>query len=444
MAIAGPRKPIHHHLYVQVVTGIILGVVVGHFWPSAGVALRPLGDGFIKLIRMMIAPIIFGTVVVGIAKIGDVKNVGRIGLRALLYFEVVSTFALVLGLIVVNVWKPGVGMNADPSTLNADAVATYAGSAASLHTVDFLLNIIPTTIVGAFAQGEILQVLFFSVLFGLALLQFGGKGGSLIRVIDEATHALFGMVGIIMRLAPIGAFGAMAFTIGQFGIASLFSLGKLMAGFYLTCLLFVFVVLGAVARWAGFSIWKFLKYVREEILIVIGTSSSESVLPRMIDKLERLGCSKPVVGLVIPTGYSFNLDGTCIYMTMAAVFLAQATNTPMTLAQQLLLLAVLLLTSKGAAAMTGGGFITLAATLAAMPAVPVAAMALIIGIDRFMSEARAITNMIGNGVGTIVIAKWDGSLDHARMTRVLNGDEVPVLEEHLPTARPELAGALID
>jgi aerobic C4-dicarboxylate transport protein len=444
MAPAVARKPLYQILYVQVITGILLGVIIGHFWPVTGVAMRPLGDGFIKLIRMMIAPIIFGTVVVGIAKIGDVKNVGRIGIRALIYFEVVSTLALVIGLVVVNVWKPGVGMNADPSTLNADAVSTYAGSAANLDTVDFLLNIIPTTIVGAFAQGEILQVLFFSILFGVALLSFGTKGSPLLHVIDDATHALFSVVGIIMRFAPIGAFGAMAFTIGQFGIRSLFQLGELMAGFYLTCILFVFVVLGAVARWAGFSIWKFLKYVREEILIVLGTSSSESVLPRMIDKLERLGCSKPVVGLVIPTGYSFNLDGTSIYMTMAAVFLAQATNTPLGLTEQLTLLAVLLLTSKGAAAMVGGGFITLAATLGTMPAVPVASMALIIGIDRFMAEARAITNMIGNGVGTIVIAKWNGSLDQERMRRVLDG-EVPADSDAPVVAPPrELAGALAD
>ena len=416
------RRPLYTHLYFQVLTGIALGVVLGHFWPGTGAAMRPLGDGFIKLIRMIIAPIIFSTVVVGIAKMGDMRNVGRIGVRALVYFEVVSTLALVIGLVVINVLKPGVGINADPATLDARAVATYTSSAQALSTVDFLLNIIPTTVVDAFAKGEILQVLFFSVLFGLALLHVGEKGRTLVGIIDELSHALFGVVGIIMRVAPIGAFGAMAFTIGQYGIGTLFSLGKLMACFYATCLLFIVVVLGGIAAWTGFSLFKFIRYIKEEILIVLGTSSSEPVLPRMMAKLEHLGCSKSVVGLVIPTGYSFNLDGTSIYMTMAAIFIAQATNTPLTLGQQLGILAVLLLTSKGAAAVTGGGFVTLAATLSAIHTIPVAGLALIIGIDRFMSEARTITNLIGNGVGTVVIAKWDGALNKGRMTRVLNGE----------------------
>jgi aerobic C4-dicarboxylate transport protein len=326
----------------------------------------------------------------------------------------------VIGLIVINVLKPGVGINANPATLDTNAVATYTTNAQHLTTVDFLLNIIPTTIVDAFAKGEVLQVLFFSVLFGLALLRVGEKGRALVGLIDEFSHALFGVVGIIMRVAPIGAFGAMAFTIGQYGIGTLFSLGKLMACFYATCLLFVVVVLGGIAAWTGFSLFKFIRYIKEEILIVLGTSSSEPVLPRMMAKLEHLGCSKSVVGLVIPTGYSFNLDGTSIYMTMAAIFIAQATNTPLTLSQQLGILGVLLLTSKGAAAVTGGGFVTLAATLSAIHTIPVAGLALIIGIDRFMSEARSITNLIGNGVGTVVIAKWDGALDQRRMTRVLN------------------------
>jgi len=425
----GTKKPIYTHLYFQVLTGIAIGVLLGYFWPSTGAAMRPLGDGFIRLIRMIIAPIIFGTVVVGISKMGDMKNVGRIGVRALIYFEVVSTLALVIGLVIINIYKPGAGINADPATLDTKAVAAYTSTAQNLSTVDFVMNIIPATVVDAFAKGEILQVLFFSVLFGLALLHFGEKGRGLVGIIDEVTHALFGVVAIIMRAAPIGAFGAMAFTIGQYGIGTLFSLGKLMAGFYATCLLFVFVVLGTIAAWTGFSILKFISYIKEELLIVLGTSSSESVLPRMMVKLENLGCSKSVVGLVIPTGYSFNLDGTSIYMTMAAIFIAQATNTPLTVGQQLGVLAVLLLTSKGAAAVTGGGFVTLAATLSTIPTIPVAGLALIIGIDRFMSEARALTNLIGNGVGTVVIAKWDGALNTRRMNQILDGkapdDEEP-------------------
>ena len=426
---SGTKKPLYTHLYFQVLTGIAIGVLLGHFRPDTGVAMRPFGDGFIRLIRMIIAPIIFGTVVVGIAKMGDMKKVGRIGVRALIYFEIVSTLALIIGLVVVNVYEPGVGINADPATLDTKAVSAYTSGAAQLTTVQFLMNIIPSTVVDAFARGEILQVLFFSLLFGLALLHFGEKGRGLVGIIDEFTHALFGVVGMIMRVAPIGAFGAMAFTIGEYGIDTLFSLGKLMAGFYLTCLLFIIVVLGSIAAWAGFSLFKFIGYIKEELLIVLGTSSSETVLPRMMVKLENLGCAKSVVGLVIPTGYSFNLDGTSIYMTMAAIFIAQATNTELTLSQQLGVLAVLLLTSKGSAAVTGAGFITLAATLSTVPTIPVAGLALIIGIDRFMSEARALTNLIGNGVGTVVIAKWDGALDTRRMNRILDGkapdDEEP-------------------
>jgi aerobic C4-dicarboxylate transport protein len=418
------RAPIYTRLYFQVVTGIILGVLLGFVWPETGAAMRPLGDGFIKLIRMIIAPIIFGTVVVGIAKMGDMKDVGRIGIKALVYFEVVSTLALVVGLVVVNLLQPGVGINADPATLDANAVKAYATTAESMTTTQFILNIIPTSVVDAFARGEILQVLLFSILFGLALLHMGEKGKGLISFLDEFTHAMFGVVGMIMRLAPIGAFGAMAFTIGQFGIGTLFSLGKLMAGVYITCLLFVFLILGSIARWSGFSLWKFLKYIREELLIVLGTSSSESVLPRMMAKLENLGCARPVVGLVIPTGYSFNLDGTSIYMTMAAVFIAQATNTPLTVGQQLGILGVLLLTSKGAAAVTGGGFITLAATLSTIPALPVAGLALLIGVDRFMSEARALTNLVGNGVATVAVARWDRALDVRRMKKILDGETV--------------------
>jgi aerobic C4-dicarboxylate transport protein len=415
-------KPLYTHLYVQVLVAIVIGVTLGHFWPSTGAAMRPLGDGFIRLIRMIIAPIIFGTVVVGIARQGDIKNVGRIGVTALVYFEIVSNVALVIGLVVINLLQPGVGINADPATLDSTAVKTFSASAEQLTITDFLINIIPVTVVDAFARGDILQVLFFSLLFGLALLHFGEKGRGLVGIIDEFTHALFGVVGIIMRFAPIGAFGAMAFTIGQYGIGTLFSLGKLMATFYVTCLLFIVVVLGGIAAWAGFNIFKFIRHIKEELLIVLGTSSSESVLPRMLAKLEHLGCSKSVVGLVLPTGYSFNLDGTAIYMAMAAIFVAQATNTDLTLVQQLGILAVLVLTSNGAAGVSGSGFVTLAATLATVPAIPVAGLALIIGIDRFMSEARALTNLIGNGVATIVIAKWDGALDERRMTRILNGE----------------------
>ena len=418
---AKAAKPIYTHLYVQVLTGIAIGVVLGYFWPATGAAMKPLGDAFIRLIRMIIAPIIFGTVVVGIARMGDMRNVGRIGLIALIYFEIVSTLALAIGLIVINVLQPGAGINANPATLDATAVKAYANSAQALTATDFLMNIIPTTVVDAFAKGEILQVLFFSVLFGLALLHFGERGRGLVGIIDEFTHGLFGVVALIMRAAPIGAFGAMAFTIGQYGIGTLFSLGKLMAAFYATCLLFICVVLGSVAAWAGFSVFKFIRHIKEELLIVLGTSSSETVLPRMMAKLEHLGCSKSVVGLVIPTGYSFNLDGTSIYMTMGAIFIAQATNTELTVGQQLGILAVLLLTSKGAAAVTGGGFVTLAATLSVVPTIPVAGLALIIGIDRFMSEARSLTNLIGNGVATVVIAKWDGALNTRRMNRILNG-----------------------
>ena len=422
MAHSTDRAPIYTHLYFQVLLGIILGVVVGYVWPKTGASLRPLGDGFIKLIRMMIAPIIFSTVVVGIAKMGDMKSVGRIGIRALVYFEIVSTFALVIGLVIINVLRPGAGINADPTSLDAKAVAAYTSNAQHLSTVEFLLNIIPTTIVDAFAKGDILQVLLFSVLFGLALLRVGDRGRTLVGFLEEFSHVLFGVVGIIMRVAPIGAFGAMAFTIGQYGIGTLFSLGKLMASFYATCLVFIVVVLGSIAAWSGFNLFKFIRYIKEEILIALGTSSSEPVLPRMMAKLEHLGCSKSLVGLVIPTGYSFNLDGTSIYMTMAAIFIAQATNTPLSIGQQMGILAVLLLTSKGAAAVTGGGFVTLAATLSAIPTIPVAGLALIVGIDRFMSECRTITNLIGNGVGTVAIAGWDGALDRKRMARVLDGE----------------------
>ena len=423
----GRRKPLYTILYVQVIVAIVIGVVLGYVAPDTGAAMRPLGDGFIKLVRMMIAPIIFSVVVVGIAKMGDLKAVGRIGIKALVYFEVISTLALVIGLVVVNILQPGAGINADPASLDPDAVSAYATSAENLSTIDFLLNIIPTTVVGAFATGQILQVLLFSVMFAIALLQLGERGRPLVSLIEQFSYGLFKMIHMIMRVAPIGAFGAMAFTIGRYGIGTLLQLGQMMAGVYLTCAFFIFVVLGGVCRLAGFSVWKFLKYIREEIVITIGTSSSEAVLPRLMNKLERLGCSKPVVGLVVPTGYSFNLDGTSIYMTMGAIFISQATNTPLSMSQQLGLLGLAILTSKGSAALTGGAFVTLAATLSAFPVVPVAGLALLIGIDRFMSEARALTNLIGNGVATVVIARWEGALDVDRMNRLLNGE--PVEEE---------------
>ena len=422
-------RPLYKSLYAQVVTAIIIGVILGHFWPQAGEAMKPLGDGFIKLIKMIIAPIIFCTVVVGIAGMEDMKKVGKTGGLALLYFEIVSSIALVVGLVIINIVQPGAGMNIDPATLDTKQVAAYTGPGKMQGTVEFLLAIIPNTVIDAFAKGEILQVLLFAVLFGFALHKFGGRGTLVFDFIEKASHVLFGIVGIIMRVAPIGAFGAMAFTIGKYGIDSLFSLGKLMATFYATCLFFIFVVLGLIARFHGFSIWKFIKYIKEELLIVLGTSSSESVLPRMMAKMENLGAKKSVVGLVIPTGYSFNLDGTSIYLTMAAVFIAQATNTPMTFGQELTLLAVLLLTSKGAAGVTGSGFIVLAATLSAVGHVPVAGLALILGIDRFMSEARALTNLIGNGVATVVVAKWTGDIDTERVRRVLNGETADEAEE---------------
>lgn len=409
------------HLYVQVLIGIVLGTLLGFLAPETATDMKPLGDAFIKLIKMVIAPIIFATVVVGIAKIGDMKEVGRVGFKALLYFEVVTTLALVIGLVVVNLLQPGHGINADPKTLDARAVASYATQAKSLSTVDFLMNVIPTSVVDAFAKGEILQVLLFSVLFGLSLAQFRDKGKPVIEFIERVQDVFFGIIAFIMRFAPLGAFGAMSFTIGRYGIGTLLSLGALMAAVYVTCFLFVAVVLGGIAKAVGFSLWKFLGFIKEEILIVLGTSSSETVLPRLMAKLERAGCEKSVVGLVVPTGYSFNLDGTSIYLTMAAIFIAQATNVDLSLGQQLTILGVLLLTSKGAAAVTGGGFITLAATLSTIDTLPIAGLALLLGVDRFMSEARAITNLIGNGVATIVVAAWEGALDRRQLAAALDG-----------------------
>ncbi len=413
-------KTLLRSLYVQVLIAIALGVLLGTVDPAMGAKMQPLGDGFIKLIKMLIAPVIFCTVVIGIAGVDDVKKVGRTGGLALAYFEAMSTVSLVIGLIVVNILRPGDGMNIDPAALDGGSLTAYTGPGKLQTVTEFLLNVIPTTVVDAFAKGEILQVLLFAILFGFALQALRERGAAMLHFIESLSEALFRIVGMVMRLAPVGAFGAMAFTIGRYGFAALFSLGKLMGSFYLTCLLFIVGALGLVARLHGFSIWKFLAYIREELFVVLGTSSSESALPRMIAKLQKLGASKQVVGLVVPAGYSFNLDGTSIYLTMATLFIAQATNTPMTWFQQLTLLAVLLLTSKGAAGVTGSGFIVLAATLSSVGTLPVAGLALILGIDRFMSEARALTNVIGNGVATLVVAKWTGELDIATMRRELD------------------------
>jgi aerobic C4-dicarboxylate transport protein len=405
---------------VQVLFAIACGILLGYYAPATGEAMRPLGDGFIKLIKMLIGPIIFSTVVVGLARMGAMKQAGRIGWRAFVYFEIVSTLALVIGLIVVSIVRPGVGLHIDASKLDASMVSAYAKQSHDLTTVGFLLNIIPTSFVSAFAQGEILQVLLVSVLFGLALLSLGDKGKPLVDLIDNISHTFFAIVGILMRFAPIGAFGAMAFTVGKYGVGTLLSLGKLMAAVYITCALFVFVVLGGIAAMTGFSLWKLLRYLREELVIVLGTSSSESALPTLMEKLERAGVPKRVVGLVVPTGYSFNLDGTSIYMTMAAIFVAQASGVELSLRDQLAVLGILLLTSKGAAGVTGSGFVTLAATLSAIPSIPIAGLALLLGVDRFMSEARAITNLIGNAVATLAVARWTGTLDTAEVRRVLD------------------------
>ena len=417
----GKPSPFYHSLYFRVIVGVAAGLALGAFWPAAGAAMKPFGDGFIKLIRMMIAPLIFFTVIVGIAGIGDLKKLGRVGIKALLYFEVVTTLALGIGLLVVTLVHPGRGFNANPAALDAGAISQYAAQGKELHAVDFLLNIIPETAVGAFAQGEILQVLLLAILFGLALTNVP-HGASLVAACDKIAQVLFRVIGGIMQLAPLGAFGAIAFTVGRYGIATLKPLANVLLCVYITSLSFVFVVLGTIARIHGFSLWKFLKYIKEELLIALSTSSSESVLPRLLLKLERLGCSKTVVGLVIPAGYSFNLDGTSIYLTIAALFVAQATNTHLSAGQEFVLLLVLILTSKGSAAVTGGGFITLAATLTALGTIPVAGLTLLLGIDRFMSEMRTLTNLIGNGVATVVVAKWEGEFDRERADRLLNGN----------------------
>jgi len=421
------KKPFYKVLYVQVIVAIIIGIALGHFYPALATDMKPLGDGFIKLIKMVIGPIIFCTVVTGIAGMEDMKKVGRVGGKALLYFEVVSTFALILGLAATHILKPGVGFNVDPATLDHKAVDSFATKAHGQSTVDFFMHIIPDTLVSAFAQGEILQILLIALLFGSVLAHIGERGKVVTNFIEGLSSILFGMVGIITKLAPIGAFGAMAFTIGKYGIGSLLPMLKLIGTFYLTAIVFVVVVLGAIARAVGFNILRFIAYIKEEMLIVLGTSSSEAALPQLMLKLEKLGCSRSVVGLVVPTGYSFNLDGTNIYMTMAVLFIAQATNTDLTWTQQLTLLAVTMLTSKGASGVTGAGFITLAATLAVVPTIPLSGMVLILGIDRFMSECRALTNIVGNGVATVVVSAWEKELDRSKLEAALRGD-VPVDE----------------
>jgi aerobic C4-dicarboxylate transport protein len=416
------RKPWYRILYVQVLIAVALGIVVGAFFPdSAGPGswhaseLKPLGDGFIKLIKMIISPIIFCTVVHGIASMSDLKKLGRIGGKTLIYFEIVSTIALVIGLVIVNTLKPGAGFNIDPATLDPKIGRTYSQQAHSIGIVDFILNIIPATFFDAFAKGDLLAVLLIAILTAFAIAAMGEKGEPVLRVVDSATTIFFGIMRIVVRAAPIGAFGAMAFTIGSYGLGSLGRLLALMASFYATSILFVVVILGLIARASGFSIFRFLAYLKEELFLVLGTSSSETALPGMLQKMQQLGCSKSTVGLVIPTGYSFNLDGTNIYMTMATVFLAQATNTPLDLRHQITLIFVAMLSSKGASGVTGAGFITLAATLSVMPGIPVESLAILVGIDRFMSECRALTNLVGNGVATVVISRWEKEVTPAQL-----------------------------
>jgi aerobic C4-dicarboxylate transport protein len=432
------RKPFYAVLYVQVLAAIAVAIVLGHFWPAIAVDMKPFGDGFIKLIKMVIALAIFCTVATGIAGMSDMKKVSRVGGKALLYFEIVSTFALFLGFVAAHLATPGAGFNVDPATLDAKAVAQYAGKAKEQTIVEFLLNIIPNTVVDAFARGDILPVVLISILFGCVLSRLGDRAKPVRDMIDAGSTLVFGAINVIMRFAPIGAFGAMAFTVGRYGVGSLGPLVKLVGLFYLTSALFVFGILGPIAWWSGFSIWKFLVYIKEEMLIVLGTSSSDPVLPSLMEKLERLGCSKPVVGLVVPTGYVFNTDGSSIYMTLAALFVAQATNTDLTISQQIAIFAVAMLTSKGASGVTGASFIALVGTLSVVPTIPVAGMALILGIDRFMSEARALVNVIGNGIATIVISRTEGELDLARVNDVLEGKVADT--EKVEWTHPSLSG----
>jgi len=417
--VAAPKKPFYKNLWIQVLVAIALALLLGHFYPAKAIAMKPLGDAFIRLIAMVITLIIFCTVVSGIANVQDIKKVGRLGGKALLYFEVVSTFALFVGLVVGNVVKPGAGFNINPASLDPKAIADFAGQAKAQSVTEFLMHVIPTTVVDAFAKGDILQVLLVSILFGFALSVIGTRAKPILDLLDSLTRTIFQIVNMLMRFAPIGAFGAMAFTVGKYGMSALGPLVKLIAVFYATCIAFVLIVLGAIAAAAGFGIFKFLGFIREEILIVSAVNTSEAALPTLMEKLERLGCSRPLVGLVVPSGYIFNTDGTGLYMTLAALFVAQATNTHLTLTQQLTIFAVATLTSKGASGVSGASFIALIATLTVVPAIPVASMALLLGIERFMSTGRALVNMIGNGVATIVVARWEKELDPATLNRNL-------------------------
>jgi len=439
------KQKFYQLLYVQVLVAIVIGVALGYFKPELGEAMKPLGDGFIKLVKMIIAPVIFLTVVTGIAGMSDMKKVGRVAAKAMLYFLTFSTLALIVGMVVSHIVQPGAGMNINPASLDGSAIAGYVTKAHESTLTAFLLNIIPTTVVSPFVGGDILQVLFVAVLFGIALAGVGERGKPVLDFLTVLSKPIFRLVAILMRAAPVGAFGAMAFTIGKFGISSIVNLASLVATFYITSLLFVFIILGAVARYNGFSMVKLVRYIREELLLVLGTSSSEAALPTLMQKMERAGCSKSTVGLVVPTGYSFNLDGTNIYMTMAVLFIAQACNIDLSLSDQILLLLVAMISSKGAAGVTGAGFITLAATLTVIPTVPVAGIALILGVDRFMSECRALTNLVGNATAAIVVARWEGELDKERLDAAMAGQPLPVavdaIEESSPVRGSTLAHA---
>jgi len=435
MLVSKGRK-IVSKLYVQVLIGIVAGILVGHFYPDIGSQLKPLGDLFIKLIRMLLAPIIFASVVVGIARMNDLHEAGRVGVKAVVYFEVASTIALLIGMVVVNVIKPGSGMNVDPSHIDGAAIATYTHAAKQHGMLEFFMSIVPNSIVGAFANGEMLPIIFFSVLLAISLAKLGPRTAPFVDMLDMFLQGMFGVVRIVMYVAPIGAFGGMAFTIAKYGIGTLASFGELMLCLYLTSIFFVVVVLGFVMRLCGLSLWKFLRYIKDEILITLGTASTEAVLPQMLIKMEKMGCSRPVVGMVLPTGYTFNADGTAIYLTMAALFIAQAMNIHLSIWDQLLVLAVLLLTSKGSAGVAGAGFVALAATLASMHKIPVEGLVLLLGVDRFLNEARAVTNLIGNGVATVVVARWEGQLDMDRARVVLNRENTDEIEELRPAAHP--------
>ncbi|WP_233836573.1 C4-dicarboxylate transporter DctA [Paraburkholderia sp. ZP32-5] len=440
MLVSKLRKTLSR-LYVQVLIGIVAGILVGHFYPDIGSQMKPLGDLFIKLIRMLLAPIIFASVVVGIARMNDLHEAGRVGVKAVLYFEVASTIALVIGMVVVNVIKPGSGMNIDPSHIDGSAIATYTHAAKQHGMLEFFMSIVPNSIVGAFANGEMLPIIFFSVLLAISLAKLGPRTAPFVDMLDMFLQGMFGVVRIVMYVAPIGAFGGVAFTIGKYGIGTLASFGELMLCLYLTSIVFIVVVLGLVLKMCGLSLWKYLRYIRDEILITLGTASTEAVLPQMLIKMEKMGCSRPVVGMVLPTGYTFNADGTAIYLTMAALFIAQAMNIDLSIWDQLLVLGVLLLTSKGSAGVAGAGFVALAATLASMHKIPVEGLVLLLGVDRFLNEARAVTNLIGNGVATVVVARWEGQLDLNRARAVLNRENIDGLDDLQPVGHPAIESA---